>query len=90
MKELSVLFKKEFKKSDVGCWGRIVIPKEAEKYLPSLSEKQGIVLWIRDVHSSQVWGMKYKYWANNKSRMYVLDSAVLLHRQGGTKTKTCS
>ncbi|KAL6199288.1 hypothetical protein ACLB2K_029072 [Fragaria x ananassa] len=76
MKELKKLFKKELKKSDVGCWGRIVIPKkEAEKYLPSLVEKQGIMLWIRDVHSSHVWGMKYKYWANNKSRMYVFESA---------------
>lgn len=90
MKELRVLFKKELKKSDVGSWGRIVIPKkEAEKYLPSLDEKQGIELSIRDVHSNHVWGLKYKYWANNKSRMYVFESAGNFIRKNELEVGDC-
>ncbi|XP_062017841.1 B3 domain-containing transcription factor LEC2-like [Rosa rugosa] len=90
MKELRVLFKKQLKKSDVGSWGRIVVPKkEAEKYLPSLAEKQGIVMRIRDVHSGHVWGMKYKYWANNKSRMYVFESAGSFIRKNGLEVGDC-
>ncbi|PRQ28976.1 putative transcription factor B3-Domain family [Rosa chinensis] len=72
--KLRFLFKKEIKKSDVGSWGRIVLPKrEAEKYLPSLSDKEGIELMIKDALSNQEWGLTYKYWTNNNSRMYVLE-----------------
>nr|XP_011465191.1 PREDICTED: B3 domain-containing transcription factor LEC2-like [Fragaria vesca subsp. vesca] len=70
-----LLFKKELKNSDVGSLGRIVLlKKEAEKYLPSLFDKEGIKLRIRDALSTQEWGLKYKYWTNNKSRMYVLEN----------------
>ncbi|XP_024199786.1 B3 domain-containing transcription factor LEC2 [Rosa chinensis] len=59
--KLRFLFKKEIKKSDVGSWGRIVLPKrEAEKYLPSLSDKEGIELMIKDALSNQEWGLTYK------------------------------
>ncbi|XP_062013124.1 B3 domain-containing transcription factor LEC2-like [Rosa rugosa] len=75
-RKLRFLFKKELKKSDIGSWGRIVLPKkEAEKYLPSLSGKEGIELMIKDALSNQEWGLtnKHRYWTNNNSRMYVLE-----------------
>ncbi|KAL6183557.1 hypothetical protein ACLB2K_044968 [Fragaria x ananassa] len=53
---------------------RITRSKEAEKYLPSLFDKEGIKLRIRDALSTQEWGLKYKYWTNNKSRMHVLEN----------------
>ncbi|XP_062160628.1 B3 domain-containing transcription factor LEC2 [Alnus glutinosa] len=83
-KRLRVLLKKELKNSDVGSLGRIVLPKrEAEENLPILSDKDGIQIVIRDVFSNKQWGMKYKYWINNKSRMYVLENAVDFVKQNG-------
>ncbi|KAM5588190.1 B3 domain-containing transcription factor LEC2-like [Rosa sericea] len=76
----------KLKNSDVGSLGRIVLPKkEAEKYLPSLSDKEGIELRIRDALSTQEWGLKYKYWSNNKSRMYVLENTGDFVRQTGVE-----
>ncbi|XP_062013121.1 B3 domain-containing transcription factor LEC2-like isoform X2 [Rosa rugosa] len=76
----------KLKNSDVGSLGRIVLPKkEAEKYLPSLSDKEGIELRIRDALSTQEWGLKYKYWSNNKSRMYVLENTGDFVRQSGVE-----
>ncbi|KAF5474423.1 hypothetical protein F2P56_006324 [Juglans regia] len=81
-KRLRVLLKKELKNSDVGSLGRIVLPKrEAEENLPTLSDKDGIQIVIRDVYSNQEWSVKYKYWSNNKSRMYVLENTVDFVRQ---------
>ncbi|KAG6641263.1 B3 domain-containing transcription factor LEC2 [Carya illinoinensis] len=81
-KRLRVLLKKELKNSDVGSLGRIVLPKrEAEENLPTLSDKDGIQTVIRDVYSNQEWNVKYKYWSNNKSRMYVLENTVDFVRQ---------
>ncbi|KAL6181159.1 hypothetical protein ACLB2K_047814 [Fragaria x ananassa] len=85
-KKLRLLFKKELKNSDVGSLGRIVLPKKgAEKYLPSLSDKEGIKLRIRDVLSTEEWGLKYKYWTNNKSRMYVLENTGDFVRESGVE-----
>ncbi|XP_050367272.1 B3 domain-containing protein LFL1 [Argentina anserina] len=85
-KKLRLLFKKELKNSDVGSLGRIVLPKkEAEKYLPSLSDKDGIELRIRDALSTQEWDLRYKYWTNNKSRMYVLENTGDFVRQSGVE-----
>ncbi|KAK4259814.1 hypothetical protein QN277_006107 [Acacia crassicarpa] len=73
-KKLKKLFTKKLKTSDVGFMGRIVLPKkEAEKNLPALSNKEGIELVVKDVCTNQQWSMKYKYWCNNKSRIYVLE-----------------
>ncbi|XVF25780.1 hypothetical protein REPUB_Repub13aG0243000 [Reevesia pubescens] len=74
-KRLRMLLKKELKNSDVGSLGRIVLPKrEAEANLPTLSDKEGIQVMIKDVYSNQMWTLKYKFWSNNKSRMYVLEN----------------
>ncbi|KAJ6292559.1 hypothetical protein OIU78_024691 [Salix suchowensis] len=74
-KKLRALLRKDLKKSDVGSLGRIVLPKrEVEENLPPLHDKEGILLVLRDVNSNQEWGLKFKFWANNKSRMYVLEN----------------
>ncbi|XP_044462744.1 B3 domain-containing transcription factor LEC2-like isoform X2 [Mangifera indica] len=81
-KRLRVLLKKELKNSDVGSLGRIVLPKrEAEENLPILSDKEGIQVVMRDAFSEQFWTLKFKYWCNNRSRMYVLENTGEFVRQ---------
>ncbi|KAG6604454.1 B3 domain-containing transcription factor LEC2, partial [Cucurbita argyrosperma subsp. sororia] len=85
-KILRMLLKKDLKNSDVGSLGRIVLPKrEAEENLPLLTDKEGIQIVMREVHSNKKWAMKYKYWANNRSRMYVLENTGDFVRQNGLK-----
>ncbi|KAJ0082811.1 hypothetical protein Patl1_10676 [Pistacia atlantica] len=61
---LRVLLRKELKNSDVGSLGRIVLPKrEAEENLPSLSDKEGIQVVMRDAFSEQFWTLKFKVWS---------------------------
>ncbi|XP_019094812.1 PREDICTED: B3 domain-containing transcription factor LEC2-like isoform X2 [Camelina sativa] len=86
-KKLRVSCVKLLKNSDVGALGRIVLPKrEAEGKLPKLSDKEGIVLEMRDVFSLQSWSFKYKFWSNNKSRMYVLENTGEFVRQNGVES----
>ncbi|KAL3740074.1 hypothetical protein ACJRO7_021365 [Eucalyptus globulus] len=83
-KRLRMLFKKELKNSDVGCLGRIVLPKrEAEENLPIIPDKEGIQLVIRDVYSPHEWILRYRYWSNNNSRMYLFENTGELVRQNG-------
>ncbi|NP_001310615.1 B3 domain-containing transcription factor LEC2 [Ricinus communis] len=85
-KKLRVLLRKDLKTSDVGSLGRIVLPKrEAEENLPILSDKEGILVAIRDVCSTKEWSLKYKYWSNNKSRMYVLENTGDFVKQNGMR-----
>ncbi|XP_010540454.1 PREDICTED: B3 domain-containing transcription factor LEC2 isoform X2 [Tarenaya hassleriana] len=82
--KLRVLLVKELKNSDVGALGRIVLPKrEAEANLPTLSDKEGIKIVMRDADSNQAWSFKYKFWSNNKSRMYVLENTGEFVKQHG-------
>ncbi|KAK7319703.1 hypothetical protein RJT34_04428 [Clitoria ternatea] len=75
-KRLEEIMTKKLKNSDVSNLGRIVLPKrEAERKLPTLRDKEKITLVFKDVYSGLQWIMKYKYWSNNKSRMYVLEDA---------------
>ncbi|KAK1557094.1 hypothetical protein Q3G72_017855 [Acer saccharum] len=86
-KRLRVLLKKQLKNSDVGNLGRIVLPKrEVEENLPSLSDKEGIKIVMRDVYSDQVWTLKFKYWCNNRSRMYVLENTGDFVKQNGLES----
>ncbi|RDY08078.1 B3 domain-containing transcription factor LEC2, partial [Mucuna pruriens] len=74
-KRLEEILTKKLKKSDVGVLGRIVLPKrEAEYKLPVLADKEGIDVVFKDVYSELRWTLKYRYWINNKSRMYVLEN----------------
>ncbi|CAA7394379.1 unnamed protein product [Spirodela intermedia] len=71
----SYVLHKELKNSDVTSLGRIVLPKrESETYLPFLAVKEGIQITVRDMFSPDAWRMRYRFWPNNKSRMYVLEN----------------
>ncbi|KAG6400952.1 hypothetical protein SASPL_137797 [Salvia splendens] len=66
---------KVLKQSDVGNLGRIVLPKkEAESHLPELETRDGISIAMEDIGTSRVWNMRYRFWPNNKSRMYLLEN----------------
>ncbi|WOK98387.1 hypothetical protein Cni_G07098 [Canna indica] len=73
---LQVVLCKELTNSDVGNVGRIVLPKrEAEAGLPPLSERHGILLEMNDMTILDItWKFKYRFWPNNKTRMYVLEN----------------
>uniref|UniRef100_A0A453F8J8 TF-B3 domain-containing protein n=1 Tax=Aegilops tauschii subsp. strangulata TaxID=200361 RepID=A0A453F8J8_AEGTS len=72
---LRVILQKELRNSDISQLGRIVLPKkESEAYLPILTSKDGRSLRMHDLLNAQLWTFKYRYWPNNKSRMYVLEN----------------
>ncbi|XP_058076714.1 B3 domain-containing transcription factor FUS3-like [Magnolia sinica] len=48
--------------------------KGAEAHLPILTSREGILMSMDDMDTSQVWSFKYRFWPNNKSRMYVLEN----------------
>nr|CAA04184.1 VP1 protein homologue [Craterostigma plantagineum] len=74
-KNLKFLLQKVLKQSDVGSLGRIVLPKkEAEIHLPELETRDGISVAMEDIGTSRVWNMRYRFWPNNKSRMYLLEN----------------
>lgn len=73
-RSLKLLFHKELKQSDVGSLGRIVLPKAAETCLPPLELRDGVNLVVEDMNSTKVWNMRYRFWPNNKSRMYLLEN----------------
>ncbi|KAF5763136.1 putative transcription factor B3-Domain family [Helianthus annuus] len=74
-KNLKFLLQKVLKQSDVGSLGRIVLPKkEAESHLPDLDSRDGVSIAMEDIGTSQVWNMRYRFWPNNKSRMYLLEN----------------
>ncbi|MQL76577.1 hypothetical protein Taro_008972 [Colocasia esculenta] len=76
---LRYVLHKELKNSDVTSLGRIVLPKrESEIYLPFLAVKEGIQLTVKDMFSPDAWRMRYRFWPNNKSRMYVLENTGTL------------
>ncbi|XP_044492631.1 B3 domain-containing transcription factor ABI3-like isoform X2 [Mangifera indica] len=74
-RSLRFLLQKVLKQSDVGNLGRIVLPKkEAETHLPELEARDGISIAMEDIGTSRVWNMRYRFWPNNKSRMYLLEN----------------
>ncbi|KAJ3687353.1 hypothetical protein LUZ61_016517 [Rhynchospora tenuis] len=83
-KNLRFLLQKVLKQSDVGSLGRIVLPKkEAEVYLPELDSRDGITIPMEDIGTSRVWNMRYRFWPNNKSRMYLLENTGDFVRSNG-------
>ncbi|XP_024401493.1 B3 domain-containing protein VP1 [Physcomitrium patens] len=74
-KMLTFLLQKELRPSDVGNLGRIILPKkEAEAHLPILALREGILLQMEDFDSGHCWKIRYRFWPNNKSRMYLLEN----------------
>eukprot|EP01018_Ginkgo_biloba_P014988 Gb_01768 [translate_table: standard] len=83
-KNLKFLLQKVLKQSDVGNLGRIVLPKkEAETHLPELEARDGISIAMEDIVTSRVWNMRYRFWPNNKSRMYLLENTGDFVRSNG-------
>uniref|UniRef100_A0A7N1A9N2 TF-B3 domain-containing protein n=1 Tax=Kalanchoe fedtschenkoi TaxID=63787 RepID=A0A7N1A9N2_KALFE len=83
-KNLRFLLQKVLKQSDVGSLGRIVLPKkEAETHLPQLTARDGINIAMEDIGTSNVWNMRYRFWPNNKSRMYLLENTGDFVRSNG-------
>ncbi|KAL3630879.1 hypothetical protein CASFOL_023863 [Castilleja foliolosa] len=75
LSKLSFLFSKQLKNSDVSSLRRMVLPKkDAEIHLPVLEAKEGILIYMLDMDGIHDWWFKYRYWPNNSSRMYVLES----------------
>ncbi|KAJ4972586.1 hypothetical protein NE237_005760 [Protea cynaroides] len=71
----TALVQKELRNTDVGNLGRIVLPKrDAEANLPTLVAKDGLFLQMEDMTYSVNWKFKYRYWPNNRSRMYVMEN----------------
>eukprot|EP01018_Ginkgo_biloba_P022033 Gb_03009 [translate_table: standard] len=48
--------------------------KEAEAHLPALTAREGMIISMEDMYSSRKWNFKYRFWPNNKSRMYVMEN----------------
>jgi hypothetical protein len=75
MEQLTVLLHKELRPSDVGNLGRIILPKkEAEQHMPFLAMRGGVSIQMEDFDSGHTWNLRYRFWPNNKSRMYLLEN----------------
>ncbi|KAM1086240.1 hypothetical protein ACFX2I_011835 [Malus domestica] len=73
--QMRFLFQKKLQNSDVKANGRIVVPKrEAESHFPVLvSKERGLWLHLDDMDYMQVWTVRFRFWPNERSRMYILD-----------------
>ncbi|CAN6548615.1 unnamed protein product [Malus baccata var. baccata] len=73
--QMRFLFHKKLQNSDVRAIGRIVIPKrEAECHFPVLESKEaGLWLHLDDMDYMQVWTVRFRFWPNERSRMYIFD-----------------
>ncbi|XP_074345832.1 uncharacterized protein LOC141684657 [Apium graveolens] len=73
--KLKFLFQKQLQNSDVNNLKRMVIPKKpAEAFLPELDERSGISIKMVEIDGSHVWTFTYRFWPNNKSRMYIFEN----------------
>ncbi|CAI9111612.1 OLC1v1011872C1 [Oldenlandia corymbosa var. corymbosa] len=83
---LKFLFEKELQRSDVGPLRRIVLPKKAaEEYLPALENKEGMSITMDDMDGKHVWRLRFRFWPNNNSRMYILENTGSLVKTHGLK-----
>ncbi|KAH9553770.1 hypothetical protein CY35_08G029800 [Sphagnum magellanicum] len=72
---LFFLLQKELRPSDVSNLGRIVLPKkEAETHLPWVAMREGLSIGMEDFDTGKMWTFRYRFWPNNKSRMYLLEN----------------
>jgi hypothetical protein len=76
-----MLLHKLLQPSDVSSLGRIVLPKkEAESCLPYLAVKEGMFLTMEDFYTGKTWKVRYRYWPNNRSRMYLIENTGVFVR----------
>ncbi|ONK74930.1 uncharacterized protein A4U43_C03F11570 [Asparagus officinalis] len=84
--KLKFVLEKQLTKSDVSSVGRILLPKkQAEAELPILEDKWGISLTVRDALSCEKWTMRYRYWPNKYSKIYVLENTGDFIRKNNLK-----
>ncbi|GBF88542.1 hypothetical protein Rsub_01257 [Raphidocelis subcapitata] len=76
-----MFFEKQLTSSDVSASGRVVVPKAvAETYFPRLDTPTGMTLSVEDA-DGDLHSLKWRFWINNQSRMYLLEgTAPLQHR----------
>ncbi|KAL2623787.1 hypothetical protein R1flu_008032 [Riccia fluitans] len=75
MDKVQFMLQKMLKPSDVGNLGRIVLPKkDAESHLPWLGAREGIAFPCEDYDTGDKLNLRYRFWPNNKSRMYLLEN----------------
>lgn len=68
-----IMFEKTLTQSDTSGGGRIVIPKAvAEKQFPPINDPQGCLVAVVDIFG-HTHGLRFRYWVNNNSRMYILE-----------------
>ncbi|CDP16731.1 unnamed protein product [Coffea canephora] len=83
---LRFLFEKELQRSDVGPLRRIVLPKRAaEEYLPVLESKEGMFITMDDMDGNHVWRLKFRFWPNNNSRMYLFENTGVFVKTHGLR-----
>ncbi|CAI9272860.1 unnamed protein product [Lactuca saligna] len=81
---LAFLFYKKLHRSDVNSIGRIVLPKKAaETHLPVLLKNDSVILQMNDLNTGDEWSFKFRYWPNNRSRMYVLEGTGSFTKKHG-------
>ncbi|KAI7982686.1 B3 domain-containing transcription repressor VAL1 [Camellia lanceoleosa] len=67
------IWRKVLSASDASQIGCVVLPKAcAEAYFPPISQSEGIPIKIQDIKGKE-WTFQFRFWPNNKSRMYVLE-----------------
>ncbi|GAQ81185.1 hypothetical protein KFL_000730220 [Klebsormidium nitens] len=67
------LFEKVLTASDTSPLGRIILPKsQAELHLPKVLDKEGGLITVEDADRNR-WQLRYRFWPNNKSRIYVFE-----------------
>ncbi|KAG0562422.1 hypothetical protein KC19_9G144800 [Ceratodon purpureus] len=72
---LMLILQKQLSPNGVSSIGRIVLPKkEAETRMPHLVASEGVLLTMTDFDTAQSWTFRYRFWSNNKSRMYLLEN----------------
>jgi hypothetical protein len=78
-RDLILILQKQLSPSGVSSLGRIVLPKkEAETHLPQLFASEGVLLTMADYDSALSWTFRYRFWSNNKSRMYLLENTRMI------------
>jgi bifunctional DNA-binding transcriptional regulator/antitoxin component of YhaV-PrlF toxin-antitoxin module len=73
-----VFFEKQLTSSDVSASGRVVVPKAiAEQYLPRIDNPGGMELVVEDAAGDK-YTLRFRFWINNQSRMYLLEGTAEL------------
>eukprot|EP00877_Chromochloris_zofingiensis_P001165 jgi/Chrzof1/11049/Cz05g21210.t1 len=76
-----VFFEKQLTSSDVSASGRVVVPKAvAEQYFPKIDSATGTEIDVEDA-SGNTYTLRFRFWINNQSRMYLLEGTADLQHQ---------